>query len=95
VPGDGRTPPLDFSNRFLEFSDPVGFSSRPPFWPGGEKLLGFGVQRKLRAVSLPATWSRACGIDAANLRGRFVIMVSNLNGFGFRFPPMDFDSGPV
>jgi hypothetical protein len=22
-------------------------------------------------------------------------MVSNLDGFGFRFPPMDFDSDPV
>jgi hypothetical protein len=22
-------------------------------------------------------------------------MVPNRNGFGFRFPPMDFDSGPV
>jgi len=57
--------------------------------------LGLGIQRKLRVVSFPTTWSRACGIDAANLRGRFVIMVPNLNGFGFRFPPMDFDSGPV
>jgi hypothetical protein len=65
--------------------------------PGLEAKIiwGFGVQRKLRVVSLPTTWFRARGIDAANLRGHYVIMVPNLNGFGFRFPPMDFDSGPV
>jgi hypothetical protein len=49
----------------------------------------------LRGVTLPATWSRACGIDATNPRDRLVIMAPNLDGFGFRFPPTDFDSDPV
>jgi hypothetical protein len=47
----------------------------------------------LRVVTLPTTWSRACGIDAANLRGRFDILVPNLHCFGHRFPTIDFDSG--
>jgi hypothetical protein len=57
--------------------------------------LGFGGQRKLRIVSLPTVRSRACGIDAANLRGHLVMMSPNLNCFGRHFPPIDFDSGPV
>jgi hypothetical protein len=56
-------------------------------------LLGFGVQRKLRVVSLPTTWSRACGIDAANLRGHLDLMMPGFNRFDHSFPPIDLDSG--
>jgi len=56
-------------------------------------LLGFGIQRKLRGVSLPTTWSRACGIDAANLRGHLDMMVPSFNCFDHSFPPIDLDSG--
>ena len=58
-------------------------------------ILGLAVQRKLRVLSLPATWSRACGIDAATLRGHLGMTMPNLNCFGHRFPPIDFDSGSI
>jgi hypothetical protein len=56
-----------------------------------------GVQGKLRVVFLPTTWSRACGIDAANSRGHPGMTMPNLNYFGHRFPPidLDFDSARV
>jgi hypothetical protein len=58
-------------------------------------LLGFGIQRKLRGVSLPTTWSRACGIDAANLRGHLVMMMLNFNCYDCSFIPIDLDSSSV
>jgi hypothetical protein len=53
------------------------------------------AQRKLRIVTLPATWSRACGIDAANLRGHLDMMMPSFNCFDDSFPPIDLDSGSV
>jgi hypothetical protein len=49
-----------------------------------------GVQRKLRVVSLPATWFQ---IDAANLRGHLDMMMPNFNCFDHSFPPIDLNSG--
>jgi hypothetical protein len=54
--------------------------------------LGFGVQRKLRVVSLQITWFQ---IDAVNFRGHLDLMMPNLNGFGYSFRPIDLDSGSV
>jgi hypothetical protein len=54
-----------------------------------------GDQHKLRAVCLAATWSRACQIDAATLRGHLGMTMPNLNCFGHRFSPIDLDSGSV
>jgi len=52
-----------------------------------------GIEHKQRAVCLPASGSRACGIDAATLHGHPGMTMPNLNCFGHRFSPIDFDSG--